>query len=83
VGFSEKNGSGPGLINAGCYVFGTDRLDRFPINKNFSIENDFLSQEVGRIPMNLYVSKGFFIDIGIPEDFQRAQWELEPKLIGK
>jgi len=78
-GFEEKASLGPGLINAGCYIFGRHLLDDFPINKNFSIENDFLSKVVNQIPINIFISKGFFIDIGMPDDYSRAQFELADK----
>jgi D-glycero-alpha-D-manno-heptose 1-phosphate guanylyltransferase len=77
--FSEKGVAGPGLINAGCYIFGRHLLDNFPLNKKFSIESDFLSKEVSQTSISIYISKGFFIDIGVPDDFIRAQLELADK----
>lgn len=75
VGFEEKGKAGPGLINAGCYVLPTDILMAVPA-ETFSLESDFLSREIGRRRFELFVTGGDFIDIGIPEDFQRAQVEL-------
>lgn len=71
--FAEKGIAGPGLINAGCYVLATDALARFPLNQPFSIETDYLVPEVGRAAVEVFVTEGLFIDIGIPEDFARAQ----------
>lgn len=71
--FSEKGVAGPGLINAGCYVLATDALARFPLNHPFSIENDYLVPEVARATVEVFVTKGMFIDIGIPEDYSLAQ----------
>lgn len=76
TGFLEKDVSGPGLINAGCYVLPTDILDRFAIGEAFSFESDFLVPEVARQRFDCFVSTGYFIDIGIPEDYARAQREL-------
>lgn len=76
TGFSEKGTSGPGLINAGCYVFNKGQLDSFPTNSTFSVETDYLSKTVQKSPFDLFITHGHFIDIGIPEDYARAQHEL-------
>jgi D-glycero-alpha-D-manno-heptose 1-phosphate guanylyltransferase len=73
TGFSEKGVAGPGLINAGCYVLDRCRLDSFPLLQAFSLETDFLSNVVQQIPVDVFVTEGLFIDIGIPEDYERAQ----------
>jgi D-glycero-alpha-D-manno-heptose 1-phosphate guanylyltransferase len=74
--FAEKGIAGPGLINAGCYVLATDALARFPLNQPFSIETDYLVPEVARGTVEVFVTEGMFIDIGIPEDYARAQMLL-------
>lgn len=71
--FAEKGVPGPGLINAGCYVLATDELARFPLNQPFSIETDYLVPEVARATVEVFETEGMFIDIGIPEDYMRAQ----------
>ena len=71
--FAEKGITGPGLINAGCYVLSRDALARFPLNQAFSIETDYLVPEVARAMVEVFVTGGVFIDIGIPEDYSRAQ----------
>lgn len=76
TGFVEKGSSGPGLINAGCYVFNRGQLDAFPINTAFSLESDYLAKQAAQSPLDLFVTSGHFIDIGIPEDYERAQLEL-------
>lgn len=73
IQFAEKGIAGPGLINAGCYVLATDALAQFPFHKPFSIETDYLVPEVARAPVDVFVSAGMFVDIGIPEDYARAQ----------
>lgn len=75
-GFTEKGIAGPGLINAGCYVFDRKQLDAFALNKPFSLETDFLANAVQTMPVDVFVTNGHFIDIGVPEDYQRAQAEL-------
>ena len=71
--FAEKGIAGSGLINAGCYVLATDALARFPLNQPFSIETDYLVPEVTSATVEVFVTEGMFIDIGIPEDYARAQ----------
>ena len=73
ISFAEKGIAGPGLINAGCYVLATDALAQFPLNKSFAIETDYLVPEVARATVDVFVTEGVFIDIGIPEDYARAQ----------
>lgn len=71
--FAEKGAIGPGLINAGCYVLATDALAKFPLNQPFSIETDYLVPEVMRATVEVCETERMFIDIGIPEDYARAQ----------
>lgn len=71
--FAEKGAAGPGLINAGCYVLATDALTGFLLNQPFSIENDYLVAEVLRARVEVFVTEGIFIDIGVPDDYARAQ----------
>lgn len=76
VGFAEKGEAGAGLINAGCYVLKQGQLDAFPLHTAFSLETDYLASVVAEDPFDLFVTSGHFIDIGVPEDFMRAQTEL-------
>jgi D-glycero-alpha-D-manno-heptose 1-phosphate guanylyltransferase len=72
-GFLEKGSAGPGLINAGCYVLPRDLLDAYPLGTPFSLEADFLAGAVARRRFEVFESRGLFIDIGVPEDYTRAQ----------
>jgi len=76
-GFSEKNTRGPGLINAGCYVFNRKQLDAYPVQIPFSLETDYFSKVIYSTPFDLFVTSGCFIDIGVPEGYMRAQNELK------
>jgi D-glycero-alpha-D-manno-heptose 1-phosphate guanylyltransferase len=71
--FNEKNISGFGLINAGCYVFNRNLLDDIALNKKFSIEEDFLFKNIKKMDIEVFKHNGYFIDIGIPDDYLRAQ----------
>lgn len=76
LGFAEKGAGGPGLINAGCYVLPAGILDSFEPGQPFSLETGFLAKAVSAQRFDLFVTQGHFIDIGIPEDYARAQAEL-------
>ena len=49
----------------------------------FSLENDFFGAKVAELPLYGQVDEGYFLDIGIPEDFARAQWEFPALGIGE
>jgi D-glycero-alpha-D-manno-heptose 1-phosphate guanylyltransferase len=74
--FDEKGVAGAGMINAGCYVLPRNALDNFAPGEPFSMETEFLAKEIHRTPFNGFVSQGSFIDIGVPEDYLRAQTQL-------
>jgi D-glycero-alpha-D-manno-heptose 1-phosphate guanylyltransferase len=76
AGFEEKGRSGPGWINAGAYVIGRDLEWPPSLGAKFSFETNFLAPEVGRLQPAAYKVEGFFLDIGIPEDLDRAQTAL-------
>lgn len=81
VGFEEKGRSGPGQssagwINGGVYVLSRDLAWPPGLQEKFSIERDFFVPEVARLRPAAYKVEGYFLDIGIPEDLDRAQTEL-------
>lgn len=75
-GFSEKGSAGPGLINAGCYVLGRQHLNGYPVGGAFSFETNYLVHAIATQRFDVFVTRAQFIDIGVPEDFLRAQTEL-------
>ncbi len=80
VGFEEKGHSGPspkqGWINAGAYVLARNLAWPPALAEKFSIERDFFVPEVARLRPAAFKVEGFFLDIGVPEDYDRAQTEL-------
>ncbi len=79
AGFSEKGLSGAGFINAGVYWMRRDLLQGCPTGIAFSFERDVLLPAVSRGSVIGYVQTRGFIDIGIPEDFHRAQSMFGPE----
>jgi D-glycero-alpha-D-manno-heptose 1-phosphate guanylyltransferase len=71
--FIEKGRVGAGLINGGVYVMSRE----FPWPENlpakFSFETDVLLPRLASLDHAVFLSDGRFIDIGVPEDLDRAQ----------
>lgn len=76
VGFEEKGRSRPGWINAGAYVIEKEIEWPPTLPERFSFELDYLVPEVGGLAPSAFEVDGFFLDIGVPEDLERAQTAL-------
>lgn len=74
--FNEKKQTGDGYINGGVYMLKKEIFDGIKENK-FSFEADYMEKFVSVKKFKGYISNGYFIDIGIPEDYQRAGEELK------
>lgn len=74
--FEEKQFKEKALINAGVYVLNKDIFKDKNLPEKFSFEKDFLEKEVEKENLRGIVTNGYFIDIGVPEDYQKAQIEL-------
>lgn len=77
TGFQEKGRSGPGYINAGVYLVAADVMQRIPPGELFSFEQQLLVPRVSELRPSAFLTEGRFIDIGIPEDYARAQTLFE------
>jgi len=83
INFEEKKSMEQGDINGGIYYMNSNMLDDSDSIK-FSFETDIMAKKVQQIPMFAYQSTGYFIDIGIPEDYSKAQQDFKTiKLITK
>jgi D,D-heptose 1,7-bisphosphate phosphatase len=79
--FEEKSAiKTAGFINGGVYVLDPKLFENFLLPKNFSFENDFLAKNLDEIKPQAFTVNDYFIDIGIPDDYKKAQNEL-PQLI--
>lgn len=72
--FHEKSGhAAPGFINAGVYILPRERyMNETPAAKNFSIERDFFEPKAATWKLAAHAAEGYFIDIGIPADYHKA-----------
>jgi D-glycero-alpha-D-manno-heptose 1-phosphate guanylyltransferase len=77
VEFHEKGRHGPGLVNGGIYVIERSVLDLQNLPAVFSFERDVLEAKLACLRPLGVPSEGYFIDIGIPEDLERARRELQ------
>lgn len=77
--FKEKSGvSKKGLINGGVYILDTKLyLDNTNPLENFSIEKDFFEKKLQTLLIKGFEFNAYFIDIGIPEDYNKAQHEFK------
>lgn len=76
TGFHEKEPCRQGLINGGVYAVDRSQLDLALYPRKFSFERDLL-EPLSRLHLVAgCVQDGYFIDIGLPEDYARAQREL-------
>lgn len=74
--FKEKQHYQAGNINGGVYALNKSKFLELSFPEKFSFEKDFLEKEYQRGEMFGLIQNGYFIDIGIPDDFNRAQREL-------
>lgn len=76
VSFREKNYYDEGLINGGLYALHLPQFFQKKFEEKFSFEKDYLEKYFSEQKMYGCIQNGYFIDIGIPEDYQKAQNEL-------
>jgi D-glycero-alpha-D-manno-heptose 1-phosphate guanylyltransferase len=74
--FQEKNFYERGLINGGVYALNVHEFVQMKFDDKFSFEKDYLEKYFSTKKMMGLVQDEYFIDIGIPEDFERAGKEL-------
>ncbi|HKK61063.1 MAG TPA: nucleotidyltransferase family protein [Bacteroidales bacterium] len=81
VGFQEKQPVKSGLINGGVYITSKNIFDRFTqIPEKFSFEQDFLEKYFQELKICAMRCSEYFIDIGIPADYEIAQRDLPAQI---
>lgn len=70
----------PGPINAGAYLLHRRIFEDWPLSAAFSFEGDFLAPLANRLQIAAFETDGWFIDIGVTADYERAQTELPAAL---
>ena len=80
IGFREKAAQRTsGLISTGIYLFKKQIVDS--LTDTCSLEVDVLPELARTRQLSAAVHQGYFIDIGVPEDYARAQEELKARLL--
>ena len=74
--FHEKRPCRKGLINGGVYAIDRSLLDLSGLPEKFSFEKDVLEPGAAKGQIGGWVSDAYFIDIGVPEDYETAQWAI-------
>jgi D-glycero-alpha-D-manno-heptose 1-phosphate guanylyltransferase len=73
ISFKEKQFLDKGLINGGVYALTVAPFLALGLPLQFSFEKDFLEVQVQEGTLFGIAQDRFFIDIGIPSDYERAQ----------
>jgi len=72
VKFNEKAYCKEGLINGGIYIVNKDWLQQEKYPSQFSFEKDVLEKNVTKGLLAGKIFDDVFVDIGIPEDYNKA-----------
>jgi D-glycero-alpha-D-manno-heptose 1-phosphate guanylyltransferase len=78
LSFKEKKYYESSLINGGVYALNTVLFRNRIFPEVFSFEKEYLEKYFAESDMFGIVQDKYFIDIGIPDDYQKAQTELAP-----
>ncbi len=71
--FNEKTYCEKGLINGGVYVINKNSLQDKELPESFSFERDYLEKFLASEKIFGVQNEYYFIDIGVPEDYQKFQ----------
>jgi D-glycero-D-manno-heptose 1,7-bisphosphate phosphatase len=83
VAFREKGESGPGLVNAGVYLFERDLMMALIAKPPLSLECEVLPTLAAARALRAVIYQGRFVDIGLPESLAAARtmfpaWHRRP-----
>ncbi len=74
--FKEKQYYEEGFINGGLYLLDIPTFLSLGLPEKFSFEKEYLEAFYQTIPMKGLIQDAYFIDIGIPTDYQQAQTDF-------
>jgi D-glycero-alpha-D-manno-heptose 1-phosphate guanylyltransferase len=75
--FNEKRKVNKGYINTGTYCLNKNIFEQYNMPEKFSFETDFMQTKINELKSNAFKTNGYFIDIGVQDDYQRFQKEVE------
>ena len=76
LSFEEKKQVREGLINGGIYLVNKTFFTQKQLPYKCSFEKDYLEKFITEQQFYGYTSDAYFIDIGIPADYEKAQKDL-------
>lgn len=76
VGFNEKP-TFNFIVSMGIYVFNKSVLEIVPENRPFGFDQLMYALLDRQIPIHTYPYSGYWLDIGRPDDFQKANEDIE------
>lgn len=76
VAFKEKQFCHEGLINGGIYLIQKEIFSILNLPEKYSFEKDILEAKLNTLQIFGFEQDTYFIDIGIPADFQRANQDF-------
>jgi len=75
--FHEKGKfEGTGLINGGVYLLKSELFSKLSLPESFSLETEFIEKHFKDFKFFGFPFEDYFIDIGVPEDYERAKKEI-------
>ena len=77
--FKGKRFRKSGYINGGIYLAKKSLFQNFNLPNKFSFEG-FMEKNFLALNAHAKIFNGYFIDIGVPDDFQKAQTELRGRI---
>jgi D-glycero-alpha-D-manno-heptose 1-phosphate guanylyltransferase len=75
--FNEKRKVNKGYINTGTYCLNKSIFERYGMPEKYSFETDFLQARINELKSYAFKTNGYFIDIGVQDDYQRFQKDIE------
>ncbi len=75
--FEEKKVVEEGCINAGTYMVNRKLFLSLNLPQKFSMEKDYMEKYFASKHFYAFEFDGYFIDIGIPEDYNKAQKDFK------
>ncbi len=79
--FEEKQHRNEGLINAGVYIIDTRLYHSKHLPEKHSFEKDYLERYTQEGRFYGFTGTGYFIDIGIPADYEQAQQDFKTMFV--
>lgn len=81
ISFNEKQFHQNGFINGGVYLLNKEKFLSRSFAEKFSFEKDYLEKFCEEEKFFGSIQDGYFIDIGIPGDYQKAQHDLKRSVL--